>query len=89
MSEFEDFLNSLDVGSPENTAQAEEPIPQEPEQPQAQALSEEDFNNILSDMGFEEAPEEEHDGSDDETSWDDEEEEETYDENIDHRYLQI
>ena len=82
MSEFDDFLNSLDVNSPENTAQAEEPISQEPERPQAQALSEEDFNNILSDMGFEEAPEEEHDGSDDETSWDDEEEEETYDENI-------
>ena len=79
MSEFDDFLNSLDVNSPENTAQAEEPISQEPERPQAQALSEEDFNNILSDMGFEEATEEEHDGSDDNTSWDDEDEEYYYD----------
>ena len=39
-------------------------------------------NDILSDMGFEEATEEEHDGSDDNTSWDDEDEEtEEYNEN--------
>ena len=82
MSEFDDFLNSLDVDSPENNIQSENIAPQESEEPQAQALSEEDFNDILSDMGFEEATEEEHDGSDDNTSWDDEDEEtEEYNEN--------
>lgn len=51
MSELDDFLNSLDVNTETSTE-----IP-ESEEPQTNSLSEEDFNDILSDMGFEEAPE--------------------------------
>ena len=53
MSEFDNFLDSLDI---EET----------PSTPTTRNLSEDDFNDVLSEMGFEEAPEDIHDGSDDE-----------------------
>ena len=53
MDDFDNFLDSLDI---EET----------PSTPTTRNLSEDDFNDVLSEMGFEEAPEDIHDGSDDE-----------------------
>lgn len=53
MNDFDNFLDSLDI---EET----------PSAPTTRNLSEDDFNDVLSEMGFEEAPEDIHDGSDDE-----------------------
>lgn len=72
MNDLEEFFNSIGIVNGEPTAHSEEVTQAEElnhtEEP-AQAsnnLSEDDFNNILSDMGFQESSEEEiHDGSDD------------------------
>lgn len=87
MNDLEEFLNSIGVVSEEHTAQSEEVTPTEelnhtdgPVQA-SNNLSEADFNDILSDMGFQESSEEEiHDGSDDASVIADDEE--VYDDNI-------
>ena len=76
MYDLDNFLDSLDLdevpvnGEVEETS--EEPTPQEP---QAQSLSDDDFNDILTGMGFEESSDDEEDEFSDE-------DEEEYDENI-------
>ena len=76
MHDLDNFLDSLDLdevpvnGEVEETS--EEPTPQEP---QAQSLSDDDFNDILTGMGFEESSDDEEDEFSDE-------DEEEYDENI-------